>query len=91
MAADSGRLPRLVEELLNFGRMETGAMRYRRDPLDAAGVVRSAIAGFERQCEDSRVELSGPETPCPVQGDRDALSLAVWNLLDNAVMRGSPR
>ena len=50
-AADSGRLQRLMEELLNFGRMETGAMRYRRDPLDAAEVVRSAIAGFERQCE----------------------------------------
>jgi hypothetical protein len=54
-------------------------------------VVHSAIAGFERQCEDSRVELPVPETSCPGQGDRDALSLAVWNLLDNAVMRGSPR
>lgn len=84
MAADSGRLQRLVEELLNFGRMETGAMRYRLDPLDAAEVVRSVAADFERQLDKGRVELSMPETPCPVQGDRDALSLAVWNLLDNA-------
>jgi hypothetical protein len=37
------------------------------------------------------VELPVLETPCPGQRDRDALSLAVWNLLDNAVMRGSPR
>ncbi|MGA2267191.1 MAG: ATP-binding protein [Bryobacteraceae bacterium] len=84
MAADSGRLQRLVEELLNFGRMETGAMRYRLDPLDAVEVVRSVAADFERQLDSGRVELSAPETPCPVRGDRDALSLAVWNLLDNA-------
>jgi hypothetical protein len=77
-------LHRLVEELLNFGRMETGAMRYRLDPLDAAEVVRSVAADFERQLDEGRVELSMPETPCPVRGDRDALSLAVWNLLDNA-------
>ncbi len=84
MAADSGRLQRLVDELLNFGRMETGAMRYRLDPLDAGDVVRSVAADFERQLDDGRVELSMPETPCPVRGDRDALSLALWNLLDNA-------
>ncbi len=84
MAADSGRLQRLVEELLNFGRMETGAMRYRLDPLDAAEVVRAVAADFERQLDQGRVELSTPETPCRVRGDRDALSLALWNLLDNA-------
>jgi signal transduction histidine kinase len=71
--------------------MQNERMRCRRDPLDAAEVVRSAIAGFERQCVDSRVELSVPETPWPEQGDPGALSLAVWNLLDNAVRRGSHR
>jgi K+-sensing histidine kinase KdpD len=31
MAVDSSRLRRLVKELLNFGRMQTDAMLYRRD------------------------------------------------------------
>jgi K+-sensing histidine kinase KdpD len=72
MATDGSRLQHLVEELPNFGRIETVAMRYRRDPVGAAEVVRSAIAGFERQCEDSRVGLSVPEhhVPCRATGMR---------------------
>ena len=84
LVAESGRLHHLVEELLNFGRMEAGAMLYPRDPLDAVELVQSVSRDFERQLENGRVELAVPESPCPLRGDRDALSLALWNLLDNA-------
>ena len=84
MVAESGRLHRLVEELLDFGRMEAGAMLYRRDPLDAGELVQSVSRDFERQLENGRVELAVPESPYLLRGDREALSLALWNLLDNA-------
>ena len=35
-----------MEELLNFGRMETGAMRYRRGPLDPAEAGRERLYRF---------------------------------------------
>ncbi|MBI4907795.1 MAG: hypothetical protein HY820_29495 [Acidobacteria bacterium] len=93
MVEDTGRLQRLVEELLNFGRMEAGVMRYRFDPVDTVEMVRGVVRGFQRQLENGCLELRLPETPCPIRGDREALSLAVWNLLDNAFKyspEGSP-
>jgi signal transduction histidine kinase len=41
LARESERLHRLVEGLLNFGRMEAGAVRYRLESVDAAELVRS--------------------------------------------------
>ena len=47
LAGEAARLQRLVETLLNFGRMEAGAERYRFADLDAAALVR------ERRPRDS--------------------------------------
>jgi signal transduction histidine kinase len=60
------RLSRLVESLLDFGRMEAGARPYRLEPLDAGQLVKSV---------DDII----------IKGDREALTQALWNLLDNAV------
>jgi signal transduction histidine kinase len=83
----TGRLSRLVERLLDFGRMEAGAFRYRPASLDLGELLRSLVDEFEQVVADSghRIDLKvDPELP-PVFADREALGQAVWNLLDNAV------
>ena len=79
------RLHRLVESLLDFGRMEAGAKPYRLRPTDAAQLVRAVVEEFQREMAGSglSVELS-VEPPPPVEADPDALTHAIWNLLDNA-------
>jgi signal transduction histidine kinase len=86
LSQETRRLQRLVEALLNFARMEAGRYRFtfeRTEPgLLAAGVVRefrseSLAAGFLIE-EDIATDVA-----CQI--DRDSLSLAVWNLLENAV------
>jgi signal transduction histidine kinase len=81
------RLHRLVESLLDFGRMEAGRRPYQFETVDAAAVARSVTAefisenngrGFDVRCESDSV-------PHPISADCDALSRALWNLLDNAV------
>src|SRR5262249_389210 len=47
LSRETERLHRLVETLLNFGRMEAGAIRYRSDPLDAAELVRAVAVEFQ--------------------------------------------
>jgi signal transduction histidine kinase len=85
LSHETGRLHRLVETLLNFGRMEAGAVRYRRDPLDAAEVVRWVAGEFQQEIRNGhRIEVMADEA-APVRGDREALGRAVWNLVDNAV------
>ncbi len=81
------RLHRLVESLLDFARMEAGRRPYRFDRLDAGALARDVV-------EEFRLEAGGlgfavtcglDSAAYPVAADREALSRALWNLLDNAV------
>lgn len=87
LAHETERLHRLVEGLLDFGRMEAGRAPYTFHTLDAGGLVRELIDEFRAEvpARDHQVELSAVETAVPVRADKEALFRAVWNLLDNAV------
>ncbi len=84
---ETRRLRRLVEGLLDFGRIEGGVREYRSAPLDAAQLVRDTVNDFQEEAarQGYRVELSGDEVPMQLRGDEEALRRALWNLLDNAV------
>jgi signal transduction histidine kinase len=79
---ESERLTRLVENVLDFSRIENGRKEYRFEPIQPgewlAGLV--AVASQRRP-----VDVSMDEDLPPVAGDREALSSAVLNLLDNAI------
>jgi signal transduction histidine kinase len=84
---ESLRLHRLVEGLLDFGRMEAGRREYRLEPVDAGELVRGVVGEFQAEpaCAGHRISLELPPPPCGVRADREALARALWNLLDNAV------
>jgi signal transduction histidine kinase len=76
-----------VEALLNFGRMEAGARLYRFEELDAATVVHRVVSEFEPQVAGlgRHIELNGTRSQCPIEADPEALSVALRNLVDNAI------
>lgn len=80
------RLTRLVESLLDFGRLEAGAQPYRFEPCDGEQLVRRVVREFGAEAEPAgyRVEFTGAG-PAPLEADSEALGRALWNLLDNAV------
>jgi signal transduction histidine kinase len=84
---ETDRLRRLVEGLLDFGRFEPGAAGYHFEPIEAGALVRSVVGEFrERAAVDGyAVELTAPTADIHVRADREALTRAIWNLLDNAV------
>ncbi len=84
---ESARLERLVEGLLNFGRMEAGARQYHFEELDATSLVHRVVAEFAPQLEAQgrRIELSGTETPLKIDADPEAIGVALRNLVDNAI------
>ena len=90
-ACATGRLSRLVESLLDFSRMEAGARPYRLEPLDAAQLARAVVEEFrlEGAGKDFTIECDAP-AGAMVHADREALSQALWNLLDNAVKYSGP-
>ena len=83
----TSRLSRLVESLLDFGRMEAGARPYRLERLDISLVVRRVVEEFKQEtsAKDLKIGFSVPEDGPIVNGDLEALAQAIWNLLDNAV------
>ena len=87
LARATHRLQRLVESLLDFGRMEAGAMPYRMEPLDGTAILRELEADFASEFGRAGFELAvtRPESGTTFRGDPDALTQALWNLLDNAV------
>ncbi len=91
LVRETERLHRLVESLLNFARMEAGAFEYRFESVDGVALLRDLVAEFQEEGWNKRhsVELSANGSSPPIHADREAVSLAVWNLLDNAVKYSS--
>ena len=78
---------RLVEELLDLSRIESGQLRLHVEPVDAAGVVQSALEAVRPAAEARGVELVTAIDPSArwVSADGDRLRQVAWNLLSNAV------
>ncbi|MCX6559377.1 MAG: HAMP domain-containing sensor histidine kinase [Candidatus Aminicenantes bacterium] len=84
---ESDRLSRLVENILDFSRMEEGRKEYRFAPLDPTPWLRTVVADFvtEFAANGAAVEADIPDGLPLISADREALGSAVRNLLDNAV------
>jgi signal transduction histidine kinase len=87
LVQETSRLQRLVEALLNFGRMEAGKRPYHFEEMDARALVERVAEEFRHHTEETgrRIELAGPDCPCPVEADPEALAVALRNLIDNAL------
>jgi signal transduction histidine kinase len=81
------RLRRLVESLLDFGRMEAGARPYRLERLAVAPLVARIVEDFTREGAPHAfvIEASISDEGRAFDVDPDAFTRALWNLLENAV------
>ena len=86
ISAEAARLTRLINNVLDFSRMERGEKKYNFESSDLAEVVRSTAGTFRPHFEATgfKFDCEVPDTPIPVQGDADALSQVIVNLLSNA-------
>jgi two-component system phosphate regulon sensor histidine kinase PhoR len=80
------RLSRLVESLLDFGKLDAGTQQYRLASQDCAALAQSVVNDFADHAINAgyRIVLDAPQ-PATVNVDVDAFSRALWNLLDNAM------
>jgi len=87
ITSESERLGRLVDNLLDFSRMETGRREYRLEPIDPGPWLRDVAGTFQARWPDSapRIDVTVPAALPTVGADREALATAVENLLDNAL------
>jgi signal transduction histidine kinase len=86
ITAEAARLTRLINNVLDFSRMERGEKKYNFQPCDLAGVVHGIEQAFRPHLEAGGFKFicELPEAPIAVRGDADALSQIIVNLLSNA-------
>jgi len=87
IAGEAGRLTRLVNNILNFSRLENGRKEVAEAPFALNGVVDEALALYRFHLDDTgfTVETDLAEPSPRALGDREATSEALVNLIDNAV------
>ncbi|MDW0357975.1 sensor histidine kinase [Halomonas venusta] len=83
---ESQRLSRLIEEILDLARLESGRLTLHPVTLDLAALARQSIDAVARLHEDRGItlDISLAADPAMVVGDQDRLEQVIINLLDNA-------
>jgi two-component system sensor histidine kinase KdpD len=86
--AEAGRLQRLIENLLDLGKIERGARTYALAAHDLAALVEEAIAQAT-SAPPGPYELTRELTPgISIEADADAARQAIANLVHNALKYG---
>ncbi|MGN9793941.1 ATP-binding protein [Streptomyces sp. OZ13] len=87
--ADANRVTRLIAELLDISRIDSGRLEVRRQPVDLAAAVRrhvDAHVAAGQTPDRFRVDVTGPLPD--LWADPDKVDQVLGNLLENAVRHG---
>lgn len=87
MIAECARLGRLVNNMLDFSRLEQHRRTYTVEPLELTAWLAAFLETQRIRLNDSGLQLlvHPADGPLTVRTDRDALEQALLNLLDNAI------
>ncbi len=80
-------LLKLINDVLDFSKIESGKMELERAPFDLRTVVEDVVTSFAKATSERNVELIcsiAPDVPTIVKGDRVRLRQVLSNLLNNA-------
>jgi signal transduction histidine kinase len=87
---ESDGLIRTFNALLMIARAESGQARGNMDDFDAADVARGIHELYEPLAEDNGVTLQVRTEQAPLHGNRELISQALANLVENAIKYGQP-
>lgn len=84
---ESERLSHLINNVLDFSRMDAGVKEYNLHEADLAEVCRNSLEAYKFQLSDSgfKIESEMHDGPVKLKMDTDAVSQVLLNLLNNAV------
>jgi signal transduction histidine kinase len=90
---ESERLSHLINNVLDFSRMDTGAKEYYLEETDLVEVVKSSLEAYKFHIHENgfKIESELPDEAVMLKIDKDAISQALLNLLSNAVKYSADR
>ena len=91
IVSEARRLTNMVEELLEFSRIEDGRFTLSVEPLDLKAELEDAVYTYKEFFRKEGIELAYKdceEEMLPISGDPERLRQVFCNLLDNAAKHG---
>ena len=87
LVKESERLTRLINQVLDVAKLESGAAEWQNMTLDVREIVDDAVNATSQlfKVKNVTLELKLPEAPVPVVADRDRLMQVMLNLLSNSI------
>lgn len=84
---EANRLGRLIDNILNISRIESGLMRTNKRPISLMVTLKEVVEVITPQARQKQISIEEriPPSTCQAMADRDMLYEATLNLLSNAV------
>ena len=82
---EADRLDRLITNLLEASRLQSGALRLRLSYINLADLARTAVDKLQATTQKHSLEFDFPPDLPPIQGDFERLSEVLTNLVGNAI------
>ncbi|MBX9724242.1 MAG: PAS domain S-box protein [Candidatus Obscuribacterales bacterium] len=79
------RLMRLVNELLDLDKLESGNLQVQTDEVAALDIIEASVSSIKAYAEIRKIKLTYPETELPCRADRTRIIQVMVNLLSNAI------
>ena len=90
MARQGDRILRLIEELLQSSRIDAGAAKLRREPIDLGAIAKEVETSLTSVAKTHTLAIDVPDHDLGLYGDPTALEHVLTNLLENALKYSEP-
>ena len=86
---ESKRLARMIQTFLDVERLSDGQMELKREPFTARDIIETCLQRVKPLADRKNIRIMAEELKGDLEGDRELMEYAIYNLMTNAVKYSS--